>query len=95
MGRQDSSELEGSGYVIQRIIDLAVDKGNSPEDEDRLGQIEALARSYLGQSHGVWDWRVESGSLKKLLASWPPEKRGEVTTPEEVAETEGLEPPTL
>ena len=47
---------------IQAAIDQAIDRGQTPQDEMRFAQIEALLRDFLGQSHGVWRWRV---GLKK------------------------------
>lgn len=44
--------------TLRRICDLAMTTGDSPHAEAALAEIEALARDALGQSHGVWRWRV-------------------------------------
>jgi predicted transcriptional regulator len=43
---------------IQRALDLSVQAGKTPEDEERFAEIEASLRDALQQKHGVWRWRV-------------------------------------
>jgi hypothetical protein len=44
--------------LIEEAIYVALDLGETPEDEARFALIEALLRDALGQNHGVWRWRV-------------------------------------
>jgi hypothetical protein len=54
--------------LIEQAINDTIQAGDTEDDEERFAHIEALLRDALGQSHGVWRWRVNAEEFAKKFS---------------------------
>jgi hypothetical protein len=62
-----TTDIEVMRRALMRISGIASNAGRTERDEEFFGTIEAIARDALGQSHGVWEWR-----LGRIWKKWEP-----------------------